>query len=260
MKEYVNFYENMKEACMRLANTVVLYDGKPYYVLCITNHKSDGVFRIYLDDMSREDGMALSRVPGIPYEWHDGTNDFVERGKKMDAFLDANPDCGIIRKMMNSPAFNKYRPFPLGMCNWKGQVFYLSRNPTRHTQQGLTNSMLSVFRVALEETGPLLKKYRDGPNTTCYEAAQTILGNYPSIEECFVNMSDPTITNSGAAFSRDFAFVRGPLGLLFLAYREDIIGYLPDNSEKNLMVGGEFRYVKESIEDLNFFSSITFKE
>ena len=43
-----NFYENLKEAQMRLLRTVVTYDNEPYYVGAITNHMKDGIFRVYL--------------------------------------------------------------------------------------------------------------------------------------------------------------------------------------------------------------------
>src|SRR3546814_12211748 len=121
---------------MRLVNTVVMYDNRPYYVLCSTDHKKDGIFRMYLDELYTERGAAISRIPGIPYEYNDGTPQHIERGKRMDNFLKDNPDCGIIRKNMDSPLFNRFRPFPLGMCNLNGETYFLCRSPTRNTQQG----------------------------------------------------------------------------------------------------------------------------
>jgi hypothetical protein len=48
-----------------------------------------------------------------------------------------HPAAGILRKQMNSPLFNKFRPYPLGMCNTKGQrAYYLERQPNRKTEQG----------------------------------------------------------------------------------------------------------------------------
>src|SRR3546814_20877703 len=64
------------------------------------------------------------------------TPQHIERGKRMDNFLKDNPDCGIIRKNMDSPLFNRFRPFPLGMCNLNGETYFLCRSPTRNTQQG----------------------------------------------------------------------------------------------------------------------------
>jgi hypothetical protein len=48
MATHPNTFETVKEAMMRLRRTVVVYDGQPFVVLCITNHKADGIFRIYL--------------------------------------------------------------------------------------------------------------------------------------------------------------------------------------------------------------------
>ena len=54
MASYLNFYETVTEANMRLRQTVVLYDNEPYHVLAISDHISKGEealkgeFRIYL--------------------------------------------------------------------------------------------------------------------------------------------------------------------------------------------------------------------
>src|SRR3546814_3440759 len=124
-----------------------MYNNSPYYVLCITDHKKDGIFRMYLDELYTERGAAISLIPGIPYEYNDGTPQHIERGKRMDNFLKDNPECGIIRKNMDYPLFNRFRPFPLGMCNFNGETYFLCRSPTRTTQQGLTENMIRLFQT-----------------------------------------------------------------------------------------------------------------
>jgi hypothetical protein len=138
MKEHPNFYENVKEAMMRLRRTVVLYDGEPWVVLAITNHKPDGIFRVYLDPIGKDPNKNRQRPEpeGFPPE-HPGL------GGYMDTWIDEHPDSGIKRKQMNSPLFNKFRPYPLGMCNIKGSgCYYIERQPNRKTEQGLISSML----------------------------------------------------------------------------------------------------------------------
>lgn len=257
MKKYENFYETVKEAEMRLVNTIVLYDGEPYYVLAITDHKGDGIFRIYLDKLGFSDkGLASRNISGIPYEYYDGNED--SRGKKMDEWLSANPDKGIIRKFMNSKGFNNYRPFPLGMFNWGGDTYYLERMPQRSTQQGLVASMLKVKLLDLS-TAAGQRQTRYTPNIPCYgaEMFDCIMGNYPDPQECLKNLTDPKIGNSAVGFHRNFALIRGPVDTLFLSYKEDPVGVLPDNDFSTLKLSKSFTHVREVVEGLQLFNSIT---
>jgi hypothetical protein len=58
----------------------------------------------------------------------------------------------IIRKTMNSPKFNKFRPFPLGMCNSNGRCYFLERQPLRpKVEQGLIRSMVTEKQITLAE-------------------------------------------------------------------------------------------------------------
>lgn len=252
MAEYKNFYETVKEAMMRLKDTVVLYDGKPYYVLTICDHKGDGIFRIYLDELGRSDGPAHHRH-SIPYDWHDEVGG-MSRGEKMDQWLEKNPDQGVIRKMMNSPKFNKFRPFSLGMCNYGGSTFYLERSPTRYTQQGLINAMVNYYELMSSGGKQIVR--RGIPELTSAEFAKTVVGDYPSAKECITNLRDPEVVNTAAAFNRNFAFVKGPIGLLFLAYKFDVIGYMPYGDLSRVNIASEFRHTKEVVEELKLFEDI----
>lgn len=256
MPAYKNFYETLKEAEMRLLHTVVLYDGEPYYVIAITDHKPDGIFRVYLDAIDHEHGLTINRFMGkndwVPYEWHQGTPSDPSRGQKMDEWLDKHPKEGIIRKMINSPAFNKFRPFELGMCNHNGRVMYVERHPTRHTQQGLTQNMLYYHRVSLDAAN----RPAVGVDFVSQAMYDTIKGNYPSIGECITNLLDPEIENEAVAFHRKFALIRGPVDTLFLAYKGDVIGILPHNDLSCVNLAKKFKYTKEVVEDLKVFDTI----
>jgi len=83
-----------------------------------------------------------------------------------------------------------------------------------------------------------------------------IMGSHPSAQECVNNLKDPQILNEAAAFHRQFAFVRGPLDMLFLAYKADIVGVLPNRDLSVLRIGREFRHTREVIELLNTFDTI----
>ena len=256
MKKHTNFYETVKEAEMRLLNTIVLYEGKPYYVLAIDNHRNDGIFRIYLDDMSHPEGSVLSRFHDIPYEWVPYEPGHPPKGVKLDEWMEKHPDSGLIRKMMNSPHFNNYRPFPLGMMNFGGGVGYLERSPQRHTQQGLTANMVVADPVSLEPTPSPLRRGSFRYRFISPEMTATILGDYPSAEECLKNLLNPEIANTAAAFHRLFALVRGPIDTMFLAYKTDIVGILCDNDFSKVRVAKNFRHTKELIEGLKLFDKI----
>lgn len=256
MKEHVNFYENLKEAEMRLVHTVVLYDGEPYYVLAITDHKKDGIFRVYLDPLGSEGGKGLTHIRhSVPYEWHQETLDGPTRGDKMDEFMEKTKDSTIIRKMMNSPLFDRFRPFPLGMCNKGGNTYFVERQPTRHTQQGLTGNM---FDTTIIDLGKDRNPYKSG-GVSLFDAAfyDTIKGNYPSVYECIENLHDPKCGTGSAAFHRNFAVIRGPVGLLFLVYKQDVIGYLPNGDLSLVKLEPNSAHLKESVADLQCFANIT---
>ncbi len=247
-KHYTNFYETTKEANMRLRGTVIMYGDTPYYVLGVSGHKSDGIFRIYLDDPTDLSVYKDNTVPQM------SNQDYNSWGIKMDQWMENNPQVKVLRKQMNSPAFNKFRPFPLGMTNLEGMVAFVQRHPTRRTEQGLTEPMLvatclGLTRLAQEGIRvPLLSS----------EMMACITGTYPSYMEVVENLSDPSVTNTGAAFHREFAILRGPLSVLFLAYKSDVIGVIDSNNPYSVRLDKRFVYCKEVLENLDLFSNIYF--
>lgn len=249
MKEYPNFYENVKEALMRLRRTVVLYDGRPYVVLTITDHKGDGIFRIYLEPIGRspDSSRGCPEPEQYPPE-HPGT------GPYMDIWMKDHPESGILRKQMNSPLFNKFRPYPLGMCNIKGSsAYYIERQPNRKTEQGLISSMLYETPVSTD----VQAKKRIGTIDVYGPAFRDcVIGDYPSAKECLAGLSDPSILNDAVAFSREFAFARGPIGMIFLAYKHDIIGVLPRGDFGCVRIGRDFCHTKEVVAELGLFQDI----
>lgn len=250
--EHVNFYENYDEAVMRLNNTVVLYDGEPYFVLCIVPHP-DGIFRLYLDPLQD----LVHRRVSVPYDWFDEPG--MSKAQKMEKFVKDNPDTGIIRKTINSPAFGKFRPFPLGMYNTGHSALYIERSPTRATQQGLSANMMSISAVSLEpETSG---SHKAAPRDVEYNVHlyNCIKGVYPAFSDCRANLLDPSISNSSVAFSRQFALIRGPVNSLFLAYKSSVVGFLPDPESSKIYIGTEYKHLLETIEETGLFSSISIR-
>lgn len=263
--DHPNFYENVKEAEIRLLHSVVMYDQEPYYVIALADHKPDGIIRVYMDRLGNPDGMAIERLQQVPYEYPVGgmgaQSGYAEdnvyskghnsRGAAMDWWLEKHPTSGIIRKMMNSPSFNKFRPFPLGMVNFKGSTIYMERQPLRNTQQGLTQQMLYQHGISINKESSGGRVPFTGESM--YEM---IKGVYPDAKVCIKAMNDPDISNEAIAFSRHFAFVRGPIDSLFLAYKQEVIGIMPSGDTSRVILGKKFRYTKEVVENLKLFESI----
>lgn len=249
MKQHVNFYESINEARMRINNTVVLYDGQPYYVLLVSDHKPDGIFRVYLDPVGQEGGMECQTRTNLPTNTIISPNDNM--GVLMDEWIDKNPGTTILRKKMNSPAFNRFRPFPLGMMNILNTVYYLERQPTRKVEQGLTNGMIVSYKLDVGSVQPT-----NMSDLTGVGMKDTILGLYPSAEECIEALTDPEVANKGAAFNRKFAFLRGPVNTLYLAYKNEVVGFLPNNDLSCVRLGRAFTHTKEAVAELNIFREI----
>lgn len=249
MANHPNVYENLKEAQFRLNGTIVMYDGIPYYVIAITSHKSDGIFRVYLDPINW-DGTSLRSLPN----YSDYSPEDSRLGTYIDKWMDDNPKSLLIRKQMNSPKFNKFKPFQLGMCNYGTRTYYLERQPVRRHEQGLTRSSVSETRVTLDEG----RKESGGMSVEFYSNAfhACVLGQHPSAEDCMKNLLDSEVENEAGAFHRQFALVRGPIGMIFLAYKTHIIGVVPYGDFSKIKLGKNFPHTKEVVEGLGLFDNI----
>lgn len=243
--EYPNFYENIKEANMRIRSTLVLYDGEPFYVICVCNHKIDGIFRVYMEEACT--GMPYEHeINSVPYQ---GDN-YPNVGVKMDQYLDSNPNSKIIRKMMNSPAFNRFRPFPLGMANHQGAAAYIERQPTRRIEQGLSGAMLTAYFHGKVDH-PVSQVRLNSPSLK-----EAILGKYPAPAEALAALLSDDILNKAVAVSREFAFLEGPCETVFLAYKQDEVGFLPNNDLSVVRLSKRFAHLREVVEASGIFEKV----
>lgn len=254
--EHPNFFENIDEAHIRLKNTVVMYDGKPSAVLALASHK-DGIIRVYIREIGEEKaGSVLQGSIG----WPGDIGDPIQRGQMLDAFIEANPKWNIQRKMMNSPKFNKFRPFNLGMMNYGDNVVFVERAPMRHTQQGLTSAHTMATRLTLVH-----KPSRDRESFKLNQGdvykdyfRDCVLAQHPPAKDVIKNLQDESIANEGVAFDRNFAFVRGPVRTLYLAYKTDIIGHLPLGDLSEVRIPRKHSHCKEAVEELKIFRNVKF--
>jgi hypothetical protein len=257
MPQFINFYENVAEARLRLLNTVVTYDGHPCYVHWISEHHEDGRFRIYVEMLGTtgQYGIALDRPCDFPnrHNFHDST--YYEA---LDKWIERYPDQGVMRKYMSSPKFNKFRPFALGNVNYNGEVLYTERRPTRQTIQGIRQESMFSEKVSaspsVEAHSLAGKMSRAVIDIFSLELVDCIVGNYPTYEECVEHLKQPECGNSGLAFHRDFSVLRGPVRTLFLCYKTDGVGIITGDT---LYLDESSLYLKEQIEELNIFSTIT---
>ena len=252
MAEHINFYENLTEALLRLRRTVVLYDGEPYYLLTITNHKSDGIFRVYLQPFGGDRakyGVFQSIADMHPQE-------HPALGIELDEWLKKNPTSGILRKHMNSPLFNRFRPFPLGMCVQGTRAYYVERQPNRKSEQGLIGTMMHQTLVTssaeMRNAG-----FGDKIGIVSDEFRDCILGNHPTPKAALDGLLNPAYANEAMPFHRHFAFVRGPIDSLFLAYKTEVVGSLPNGDFSRIKLGKEQGHTKEVVADLKLFNDIT---
>lgn len=262
MAHYKNFYETIEEANMRLRQSTIVYDGAPYRVLAIANHKPDGIFRIYLEPVAKGSYGMLHNAPAssvgdVPC-YHLGSLS-LSMGPKMDEWMESpkSDGYGVIRKHINSPKFNRFRPYPLGMANFNGSAVYVQRKPNRKSEQGLIPSMLNISVPTLSLRGnntPQLGFHfpTDGPSFH-----DLVVGNYPTYLDCVTNLRGDASSNVSVAFDRNFALVKGPFGMLFLAYKKNVVGTVEgDGVQNSVRLASEYHYTREAIEELGIFSNI----
>lgn len=256
MATYKNFFETLAEARARVGRCIVMYDGQPVYIWAISDHKSDGAFRVYISPI--EEVSAFSGMMGFPGAAYPHNYEMI--GQKFDAWMDANKTAKLQRKKMDSPLFNKFRPFPLGMVNVKdpnnqtGLAYYVERTPIRpKMEQGLTSGAVFETPVTAAQNR---KQQGHMVNMYSKEFRDCIMGEYPRPREVLEKLSSGLVANESVAFHRNFALVRGPVEILFLAYKGEVVGVLPMSDFNTLKLGKEYRHLKEAVEELNLFYTI----
>ena len=246
-----NFYENLEEMQRRLYDTVVTYDGEPYRIIAITNHRSDGIFRLYLWPV-QDSVIKAANAGQFPSAVSQYPGQDQRLGPALDKWMEEHPESKILRKQANSPAFNKFRPFSLGMMNKDGRALFLERSPERRTQQGLIRQMVECTLVSTERANR-----RGGIDQLVGEEFyDCVKGNHPSAEECMENMLDPNVENVSVACHRNFAIVRGPMDTFFLGYKTDVVGVVPPTKRPTVELGKKFAHLKEAVEETRQFHDI----
>lgn len=252
MASYPNFYETVKEANMRLRNTVVMYEGEPYFVYAITDHKRDGIFRIYMEALPTDNTTTLyanslnNPIRDYLTGYSAGSS---ELGKALDKFMDSTEDHRLVRKYMTAGGFNKFRPFPLGFVNTPKTSVFSERTPTRKSEQGLTATMLILKDASLSPRGVDSRNFM-----TTARFRDMLLNKYPTASEVLAELKSGEV--EARAFHRNFCFSLGPCNIPFFVYKNDLVGFLPDGDLSCLQLEETQIFLKEAIQELNIFSEV----
>jgi hypothetical protein len=186
-------YTDVNDASQHLLGTVVLYDGNPVVVMGIRNDT---------------DGFQADLVPCYP------------RGS--DIFSVSLWDPKI-----------KTRNFNLGYVNFQSRTVFLTRNPRRQYQQGLSDNNVVV------STGDRFSHIRTNKNFV--DAMQ---GKYPSISDCVKRIQDGNCV--GIAFNTEFALSgNDESGIIRLMYREVEVGVVVDNT---FFIGNQHKWLNKYVQ------------
>lgn len=210
MAVYPNTFENVTEANFRLKGTVVLYDGEPYLVGGIANHDDNSGYipglKIYLQPFLNVVNGHQSLSKNLPSDFYKHTPTV----NMLDSYCD--PVEGtfkyggpLVRKLMTSPKFRSFKPFPLGFINTDDGVEYTERSPLRKNEQGLRHDMVLTHRlsplIGINSVIPFKPISNRFWSTDFYNM---LAGNYPSRHDAYGLVS--SFKKTSMAFSRDWAF------------------------------------------------------
>ena len=198
-----NVYENLEEAQFRLSGSVVGYDGYPAYIHDVRAH-SDGIFRL-----------TITRLP-LNGEGHAGAEDIGDEDL---------PASKAVRKRIDSPKFNRFRPIQLGMMNLfdaTGQITgrimrhasYAVRIPVRRGSQGLKNES---FDCRMLFGGQRTQLNHAMKSEAFSEMSRNV---YPTFDEAM----DRLAPDSSIAVTREFAVAMGADQIVSLYHKNTVSG------------------------------------
>lgn len=189
-------FANEEKKQLRLHNTVCVYDGEPVYVS--TRPPSYGDTPLQPNEV-----YIKYLIPSAKVEKPAGATSLgavIAKAKgswfKVDYTLDAF----------------KYFGIELGYMNHSGFPYYLSRDPAREQQAGLSPSNVS-FPVGLD------KFYL----TSTAEFGRCVRGDHPSFEEA-VKAVEELDDGDGVAFDRNLALIKLDSKRLMLEHKGKSVG------------------------------------
>lgn len=126
-------------------------------------------------------------------------------------------------------------PLRFGYVNYFNRACYLARLPQRVFRQGAREGSCRIYYQGRFERCPNF----DG------HVANTVLGIYPSVEDCVETVLGDTTTSQ--AFNRKFAIRKTKKDKLLLLYKEREVGEVDDNCKCKL--SDNTKYLTESLDE-----------
>lgn len=128
-----------------------------------------------------------------------------------------------------------FKPVPTGYMNVDFGAVFVARYPCRKWKQGLHRD--NVVTIPHRWGFRAIRRA---------EFRNVVLNKYPTWEECYQILSNHDLPYEAMAFHRLYAVEKDPLGLMYLMYRGERIGWFQDDKP---MLGLEYNFLKEELQE-----------
>lgn len=146
--------------------------------------------------------------------------------------LSQNSGEGEIKKVALKDSKINLKPVKLGYCNYSNRAYYLTRRPERRWKQGLALNAIQISPLRHEKLKTIVFSR---------EMENSILNKFPSLSESLEIIK--TFDYEGSiAFSLKLAVYKNKIGVKFLHFRNEEVGFFKDNKVK---LGPQYTYLKE---------------
>lgn len=239
-------YDHMQEFVTRLRNSVVLYDGSPFYVSDIVDEARPKEPRRKRGEDERDFLRRYERWTGEFDQWRNGQQNNFDRETHSRLVLTLTHT--IHGKRLSDIKFSdpklKYNTFNLGYANIGPCAVYVSRLPTRGGgyQQGLNTNNLRIV-----DNPQTARRINTGMLIGSEGFENMLRGTYPTYDEAQTMLRENRQQES-VAFDRVLSLGRDSQlsGLHYLFYRGTKIGY---GEVDRVVIPREYRYVKEILDE-----------
>lgn len=213
--EYVPcLYKTHKDLADRLDGTICRYKGEPVYV-------------------SVEDEMLnLHKVIGLSFQ-----HGFMESLAKIGP-EDPDFDISAIEACYLNVNFHESllkRGYP-----HTTRTTYLTRNTVKSWKQGLSLNGAIFLGIDGKPTEYNFSSALGYDLTPIYDA---VIGNYPSYDLAMAYLSSSREPEAWMAISRDVALFKTKVGVVFVYYRTDAVGWIQPGTNKLNLVDGDLGWV-----------------
>jgi hypothetical protein len=220
-------FEHVDQARQRLEQTIVLYDGRGYYVNTVAEN-SERVPSVYVGE--------------LPWDFGSSKQKFEQ-------------------KRLDDPAFNKFKPFELGFVNLFDSpsgitndynTLFTYRRPIRSgARQGLSRESIDGRYLQGSRGGRLEGLDLFNQLAPCKSFADMLAGSYPTFDEALTNL----IPESSIAFARNYALLTDKDGLVWVYRQLERIG-LVNNKSKEFFLFSAKKFLREEIQESGLFPNI----